>query len=321
LTVFRQSDNRFYFQYSINNSFQSYPFGSGTGDNHLTSHSSDFDGDGRLDPLLLKLNQTTGVASWSILSTLNNSISTIDFGNFLTANNEALAMADYDGDGKEDIAVFRRGTGVWYIRQSSTGTLRAVSDWGQPQLPGQPNTADNPSVGDYDGDGSADLCVIRTVNGQRVWFIRQSSNGQTRVIPWGSSATDSFFFFANVDVDGDGKQDLMVTRDPRPAAADTGDQVTFLVLRSSDNGQFFLSFGLDTDTRLLGDYDGDGKTDFASRRNVGGILTWYIALSSNNWNTAQPRVVQFGQNLDTFAPEEESNDFPVESGVDSGIKY
>ena len=35
--------------------------------------------------------------------------------------------ADYDGDGKADIAVYRDG--IWFVRRSSDGTLMAI-DWG-----------------------------------------------------------------------------------------------------------------------------------------------------------------------------------------------
>ena len=298
LTVFRQSQNTFYMQYSINGSFQFAQLGSGTGDNHLPNHASDFDGDGRFDPLLIKLNQTTGVASWTILYSATNTISTIDWGNFSTANVERLVMADYDGDGKEDIAVFRAGTGVWYIRESSTGNQRIVSNFGAPN--------DVPSVGDYDGDGKADLTVVRTQGANRIWYIQNSSTGQLRTEIWGSATGDGINFFSHIDVDGDGRQDLMVTRAP------AGGQRTFLVLRSSDNQPFYLTWGLSSDTALYGDYDGDGRTDFVARRAEGGIFSWYIALSSQNWSNTQYRLVQFGQTGDTLA-EEESNDFPVSS--------
>jgi hypothetical protein len=91
-----------------------------------------------------------------------------------------------------------------------------------------------------------------------------------------------------MDIDGDGRQDHMVVRDPNGAA--TGDQVTYYIRRSSDGQMYVLPWGLDTDGRLFGDYDGDGKTDIVARRNEGGLLIWYIYQSSNG----QLRVVHFG---------------------------
>ena len=252
---------------------QTNSFGSGASDNWL-NNTADFDGDGRGDPLILKLDGV-GIASWSILRTSNNTVQTIIHGNFSAGVLDTLAISDYDGDGRQDIAVYRRSTGVWYIIDSSTGTSRA-------EFFGAVN--DFPSVGDYDGDGKADLCVVRVESGMRVWYIRNSSNAAVRRVEWGTSATDGVFFFAPVDVDGDGKQDIMVNRT-------VSGQRVFFILRSSDNAGQAVTWGLaPTSAALFGDYDGDGKTDFVSRLVTGGVMTWNILQSSNGAH----RTVEWG---------------------------
>jgi hypothetical protein len=129
--------------------------------------------------------------------------------------------------------------------------------------------------------------VVRAEGGQRVWYIQNSSNGQSRRVEFGASATDGVFFFSPVDVDGDGRQDILVNRT-------INGQRVFFVLQSSNNQVFVLTWGLSTDTALFGDYDGDGRTDFVARRNIGGLLVWYIYQSSNQ----QGRAVTFGQTGD-----------------------
>ena len=43
---------------------------------------------------------------------------------------DKTVQGDYDADGKTDIAVWRDPTGVWYIRNSHDGSMRA-DQWGQ----------------------------------------------------------------------------------------------------------------------------------------------------------------------------------------------
>jgi hypothetical protein len=228
----------------------------------LSSAPGEWDGDGIADHWLIRMG-TDGSYIWSIFESRTGTARIVTWGSVFAG--DSFAPADYDGDGVLDIAVFRRFTGVWYILQSSTGTIRieafgAVNDY--------------PSIGDYDGDGRADLTIVRPGT-QLAWWTRRSSDGQITVTPWGSPE-GYVFSFAPIDVDGDGRQDIMINL-PLFASG----QRLFVIRQSSNGGAYHLTWGLIDDFVHFGDYDGDGRTDFVSRRNVGGQLLWFIHQSAN----------------------------------------
>jgi hypothetical protein len=262
LTVYRNSNNTFYAQPGLSGGLLEKQLGQ-PGDS--VSLTVDFDGDGLSD---FSTARYSAEVVWRIFKSRTNTLEETRWGS--SSLGDFFAAADYDGDGAFDIAVYRGG--VWYIIESLTGTIR-YEYFGQ--------SGDVPAPNDFDKDGKADLTVARSENGQRVWYVRQSSDNQFYAVPWGLSS--DAFFTGRADWDGDGAQDLSVIRN------ESGQRV-FYILRSSDRQLQVISWGLSSDVVKLGDYDGDGKTDAAVTRAINGQRVFFILQSSNG----EPRYEVFG---------------------------
>ena len=174
---------------------------------------------------------------------------------------DALAPADYDGDGLTDPAVWF-GTGEFFFRMSSNYYKVSPSFW-------RPKSFDEKAVpGNYDGDGISDIASWRSSDG--MWTIRRSSGGPDIQVEWGAGSLGDIPVPG--DYDGDGKTDVAIWR------SSTGD---WWVLRSSDGSSVVMTFGTAGDIPVQGDYDGDGKTDYVVARPSTGV--WYFLESESGY--------------------------------------
>jgi hypothetical protein len=223
---------------------------------------------------------STGV--WYVLGGQGSSQTFFQWG----SSGDQPAPGDYDGDGKTDFSIFRPISGQWWIVKSSDSTSFAfqfgTSCSGTPET--IPN-CDKVAQADFDGDGKTDAAVFRPTDG--TWYILPSSGGSYYGIQFGLGSDKP----APGDYDGDGKADVGVWRNSNK---------TFYSSNSS-NGAFLFTQIVPTGTTpapesnpVSGDYDGDGRADYAIRNGA----NWIVKRSSNGivdttaWQDGADRAVQ-----------------------------
>jgi hypothetical protein len=202
--------------------------------------------------------------------------------------------ADFDGDGKTDLSVFRPNDGVWHVLNSSNGNYSAF---------GFGISGDIVTPGDFDGDGKTDYAVFRPSTG--TWYSYSRSIFTAKQFGTNGDIPTA------ADFDGDGKTDVAVYRPT------TG---VWYILNSFDSrgtSTTVMQFGLNGDNPVAGDYDLDGKADIAVYRPSSGL--WYLFQSTQGFS-----VVQFGLNGDIPVQDDYDGDGKTDVAVyrpSNGVWY
>ena len=243
-------------------------------------HRFDFDGDNKDDFTVVRpISGQTNII-WYILRSSNSTLNSLYWG----LSTDVLVPADYDGDRKTDVAIFRDGLWAALLTNTNTFTLVQFGAAGDIAAPA-----------DYDGDGRADFAYFRSGTQSR-YSIRQSSNNTIRTDFFGSVGDTP----VQGDWDGDGRADPAVYR----AGATAGAQSFFFYrgsLNNPTNNFTAVQWGNNGDRQVAADYDGDGRVDPAVFRPNG---IWFIRVTASGAVISRP----FGLPTDKLVPADYDGD-------------
>ncbi|MGA9642822.1 MAG: FG-GAP-like repeat-containing protein [Terriglobales bacterium] len=178
----------------------------------------DFNGDGRLDVALWGVSGADNASEVVIF--LGNGNGTFTYSSTYAAPNStdfnpgsnSLYVADFNGDGKLDLAALTPYNGVFIFLGKGDGTFQTAVGYSTVD-PNHPNdyTAYGLAVGDLNGDGKMDIAVTET-SGMAV--LLNNGNGTFGTATYydsGIAPFESQMGIALGDVNGDKKNDIVIT--------------------------------------------------------------------------------------------------------------
>jgi hypothetical protein len=224
---------------------------------------ADFDGDGHLDFAAANyLSDNVGV--WLGDGTGDFHSQTVSPAGEIPL---ALAVADFDGDGVEDLGVTNGGFNGYVSVLLGNGDGSFEAPLSTPVLGAQPNSMVS---GDFNGDGRPDLAATRFV-GNSVVVLLGNGDGTMSVGATYPVGTKPYRLAAG-DFNADGAPDL--------AVPSTETQGTVMILRGNGDGTFQHTgryrVGKNAYSAAAGDLNGDGREDLAVTAVGSGLVRVFL---------------------------------------------
>ena len=198
------------------------------------------------------------------------------FGLFLSLSE--ITTADFNGDGKLDLAVTRPSEGrVYLLLNDGTGGFPADETSAPHVFAGF--GASTVKAGDFNNDAKADL-IVTTPNTNNFAVLLGDGSGAFTVIPGGTlQGFSNIFDDLDIgDFNGDGKSDIAVV---------TSGAKMINVLKGDGTGHFSNYATAPTPeisvSVVVKDFNGDGKPDIAATSSVDqGFITSYVTVLIND---------------------------------------
>jgi hypothetical protein len=204
----------------------------------------------------------------------------VDYG--MGANPRCVAVADFNGDGKQDLATsnwgFFQGTTASIRLGNGDGTFAASTDYGVGRGPYAV------AAGDLNGDGKVDLAVANDTGNSISVLLGNGDGTFAASVDYGVGS--SCYSVAIGDLNGDGKADLAATAYWSGRVA---------VLLGNGDGTFTAAAGCATGAGPLsvaiGDLTNDGKADLAVADCSGGTVSVMLGNGDGTFGTRTAFVV------------------------------
>jgi hypothetical protein len=232
---------------------------------------TDLNGDGRDDAVTF----TRGDAA-DVYASLSDGTKFVQDGwkwdDYFAAGTEVPETGDFNGDGKDDIVTFTRGTDakVWVALSNGSG-FGPSAVWHDHFAVG----GEIPAVGDVNGDGKDDIITFTRGDAADVYV---SLSDGTRFVQDAWKWHDHFAVGTEIpavgDVDGDGRADIITFTGTGAVYVALSDGTRFV----QDGWKWHGHFALSGEIPAVGDVNGDGKDDIITFTR-GDAADVYVSLS------------------------------------------